>query len=195
MLSKSFQNIDLPSLNGKRPRSTSITMWELDRHYYSVPYELLKEEVHLRFSDTTVEIFHQHQRVASHRRDKRAGRHSTLKEHMPKSHQKYLEWSPSRMIQWASTLGPRTANFIECLLAAKQYPEQGYRSCSGIMRLAKCYPKERLGGRLRACRPFGQLPLWKRGIDPKERFGYPPNRIFKINGNVPPEHPGGTILP
>ena len=117
---------------------------ELDRHYYSVPYELLKEEVHLRFSDTTVEIFHQHQRVASHRRDKRAGRHSTLKEHMPKSHQKYLEWSPSRMIQWASTLGPRTANFIECLLAAKQYPEQGYRSCLGIMRLAKCYPKERL---------------------------------------------------
>jgi transposase len=117
---------------------------ELNRHYYSVPYKLVREEVDLRYSATTVEIFHRGQRVASHIRDNRPGAHTTHKEHMPHSHQQYLEWTPSRIIHWAGTVGKSTAQVVETIMNARQHPEQGYRSCLGILRLAKSYSPNRL---------------------------------------------------
>src|SRR3990167_183186 len=70
---------------------------ELNGHYYSVPYSLIHEEVDVRYTARTVEVFLKSNRVASHIRDDSKGRHSTIREHMPKSHQEYLEWSPSRI--------------------------------------------------------------------------------------------------
>jgi transposase len=117
---------------------------ELNRHYYSVPYKLVREEVDLRYSATTVEIFHRGQRVASHIRDNRPCAHTTQKEHMPHSHQQYLEWTPSRIIHWAGTVGKSTAQVVETIMSSRQHPEQGYRSCLGILRLAKHYSPDRL---------------------------------------------------
>jgi transposase len=117
---------------------------ELNHHYYSVPYKLVREEVDLRYSATTVEIFHRGQRVTSHIRDNRAGAHTTQKEHMPHSHQQYLEWTPSRIIHWAGTVGKSTAQVVETIMNSRQHPEQGYRSCLGILRLAKHYSPDRL---------------------------------------------------
>jgi len=117
---------------------------ELNRHYYSVPYKLVREEVDLCYSATTVEIFHRGQRVASHIRDNRPGAHTTHKEHMPHSHQQYLEWTPSRIIHWAGTVGKSTALVVETIMNGRQHPEQGYRSCLGILRLAKNYSPDRL---------------------------------------------------
>jgi transposase len=113
-------------------------------HYYSVPYELLHELVDAHRTATTVEIFHRGQRVAAHLRDDRRGRHTTDPAHMPKAHRDHLEWSPSRLIDWARTIGPQTAALVEAILADRPHPEQGYRSCLGILRLAKGYGADRL---------------------------------------------------
>jgi transposase len=117
---------------------------ELNRHYYSVPYTLVQEEVEVRYTNKTVEIFYRQKRVASHMRDDRPGKHTTLEEHMPKSHQKYLQWTPSRIIRWAATVGESTAKVVETIMNSRRHPEQGYRSCMGIMRLGKQYSNERL---------------------------------------------------
>ena len=117
---------------------------ELNRHYYSVPYALVQETVELRYTTSIVEIFYKGKRVASHHRDDSQGKHSTVESHMPKSHQKYLKWSPSRIIQWAGTTGYSTARVVESILSSRKHPEQGYRSCMGIMRLGKQYSHERL---------------------------------------------------
>jgi transposase len=113
-------------------------------HYYSVPYPLLHELVDARRTATTVEIFQRGQRVAAHVRDDRRGRHTTDPAHMPKAHRAHLEWSPSRLIDWARTIGPQTAALVEAILADRPHPEQGYRSCLGILRLAKGYGVERV---------------------------------------------------
>jgi len=110
---------------------------ELHRHYYSVPYALIHEVVDARVSGATVELFHRGQRVASHLRDDTPGRHTTNPAHMPKAHQHHLEWTPSRLIQWAETIGPHTAALVRAILADRPHPEQGYRSCLGLLRLSR----------------------------------------------------------
>jgi transposase len=117
---------------------------ELDRHYYSVPHALVHERVELRFTAATIEVFWRSQRVAAHARSGERGRHTTQASHMPKAHQKHLAWTPSRLLHWAASLGPGTAALVEAILADRPHPEQGYRSCLGILRLAKRYGPERL---------------------------------------------------
>jgi transposase len=117
---------------------------EIHRHYYSVPYELLHEVLDVRVSATTVEAFHRGQRIAAHPRDDTRGRHTTNPAHMPKAHQHHLEWTPSRLIQWAATIGPQTAALVEAILADRPRPEQGYRSCLGLLRLSRRAGMDRL---------------------------------------------------
>ena len=117
---------------------------ELHGHYYSVPYTLLHEAVDVRASVSTVEIFHRGQRVAAHARSDVRGRHTPEPAHMPKAHQRHLEWTPSRIIGWAQTIGPATAALVEAILVDRPHPEQGYRSCLGILRLAKRYTPTRV---------------------------------------------------
>lgn len=117
---------------------------DYDGHYYSVPYGLLHQNVDVRATGLTVEIFQRGQRVTSHVRSYIRGKHTTKTEHMPKAHQRHLEWSPSRIIHWASTIGPQTAVLCEAILKERRHPEQGYRSCLGILRLGKKYGSERL---------------------------------------------------
>ncbi len=115
-----------------------------DYHSYSSPHQLSYEEVEIRATAVTIEIFHRGKRVASHRRSFQAGGYTTVKEHMPKSHQKHLEWTPTRLINWANTIGPNTGYLVTAILESRRHPEQGYRSCLGILHLAKRYETERL---------------------------------------------------
>jgi transposase len=115
----------------------------LEGHYYSVPYPLVHHVVELRFSATVVEIFHQGQRVASHARSTRGG-FTTDPAHRPKAHQAYLAWTPSRLVRWGETIGPATGQLVAAILASRPHPEQGYRSCLGLLRLGKQYPPARL---------------------------------------------------
>jgi transposase len=117
---------------------------EIHGHYYSLPHALMHELVDARLTATTVELFHRGQRVAVHPRSYLRGRHTTAPAHMPKAHQCHLEWTPSRFITWAGTIGPQTAALVAAILADRPHPEQGYRSCLGILRLAKRYGEARL---------------------------------------------------
>lgn len=117
---------------------------ELNGHYYSVPYSLVHEQVDLRYTNSIVEVFHKGKRIASHLRNDSKGQHTTIKEHMPKTHQQYLEWTPSRMVDWAKKIGEETGEIVDIILKTRTYPEQAYRSCLGILRLAKIYTNPRL---------------------------------------------------
>jgi hypothetical protein len=117
---------------------------DVEKHYYSVPYQLVGKKVEVFLSVDTVEIFLNNRRIATHQRSCQAGKYTTITEHMPKSHQKHLEWTPSRIIQWAEQTGPATAKVVETILSTRPHPEQGFRSCLGIMRLGKKYTFERL---------------------------------------------------
>jgi transposase len=117
---------------------------ELDGHYYSVPHVLVGEAVELRFTAATLEAYHRGQRVASHVRSRRRGRHTTDPSHMPKSHQKHMAWTPSRLIHWGESVGEATGALVAAILADRPHPEQGYRSCLGILRLGKRYGDDRL---------------------------------------------------
>jgi transposase len=116
----------------------------VQKHFYSVPYQLVGEQVEVRLSSHTVEILYKNRRVASHLRSFQVGGYTTNPAHMPKSHQRYLEWTPSRIIRWAQQTGPNTAALVERILTTKPHPEMGYRSCLGIIRLGKQYAPERL---------------------------------------------------
>jgi transposase len=116
----------------------------VDRHFYSVPYALIHQTVEVRLTRTTVEIFHRHQRVAAHARSDRRGQFTTVAEHRPQAHQKYLEWTPQRLAEWASKTGPQCARLVRGILERRPHPEQGYRACLGLLRLGKQVGAERL---------------------------------------------------
>lgn len=115
-----------------------------DGHYYSVPFQLVGQRVDVRLTPLTVEILLKGKRVASHVRSSKRGGYTTLDEHRPKSHRRYLEWTPWRIIRWAAQNGPCTEELISKVLEARPHPEQGFRSCLGIMRLATKHSAQRL---------------------------------------------------
>ena len=117
---------------------------EIDRHYYSVPCPLVKRQLDARITEHTIECFDNGKRVASHVRSRQKGAHTTVREHMPRSHQQYGDWSPQRLAAWAEKTGPSTAKVITTVLSSRKHPQQGYRSCLGILRLGKSYGEQRL---------------------------------------------------
>jgi transposase len=117
---------------------------ELLHHYYSVPYQHVHEKVRIRFTAETVEVFRDGRRIAAHLRDDTPGRYTTNPEHLPRSHREYLEWSPSRILRWGEKIGPATSAVLKYVLQSRMYPEQGYRPCLGILRLADRYTEARL---------------------------------------------------
>ena len=117
---------------------------KVGEHFYSVPYQLVHQELEARATATTVEIFHQGKRVAAHVRSYSPGKFTSLEEHRPKSHQRYLQWTPSRLIDWASKTGPQCSLVVERILKEKPHPEMGYRSCMGIIQLGKGVGPQRL---------------------------------------------------
>lgn len=132
---------------------------EIERHYYSVPFRLIREKLDVRLSANTLEAFFKGERVAAHQRSFIPYGHSTFKEHMPPAHQKYLEWTPSRIVEWAKKIGPQTAALVQKVIESRTYPEQAYRSCLGILRLEKHYSKERLEAASCRALKFGAVSL------------------------------------
>jgi transposase len=113
-------------------------------HYYSVPYTLRGHLLELRVTATTVEVLHHGTRVTGHARSWQQHGYTTNPEHMPRAHRAHAEWTPSRLIAWAATIGPRTAELVAALMEQRPHPEHGYRACLGIIRLNKRYPAQRL---------------------------------------------------
>lgn len=170
----------------KRARVNIDYHIEVDHHYYSVPYQLVHEKVDVRFTHTSVEVLFKGHRVAFHRRSDHKAGHTTLREHMPKSHQKYLEWSPSRFIQWAERIGPQTQNLVRLILESRPHPEQGYRSCLGLLRLEKQYSTGRLEAAcaralaFKACSYKNVQSILKNGLDQQPLAASPPQTSLPL---------------
>ncbi len=150
-----FEALDRPALNPLPAKAYIYADWkkarvnidyhvEVDGHYYSVPYSLVKQQIDVRYTEHSVECFHKNQRITSHCRSRQKGYHTTVREHMAESHRQYGDWSPQRLMSWAQQYGKCTAELVNQIMQSRRHPEQGYRSCLGILRLEKTYGAERL---------------------------------------------------
>lgn len=143
-----FAEIDQPALRPLPAERFDLSHIDYhiqyDHSFYSVPYQLVRQSVEVRATPAVVEIFHKGVRVASHVRTHKPHVAVTHPEHRPKSHRAHLQWPPSRIVQWAQTVGPHTAQVVEKILASYPHPEMGYRSCLGIIRLGQRYPIQRV---------------------------------------------------
>jgi len=197
-----FETIDRPSALPLPSRPYEYAEWykarvnvdyhiEVDHHYYSITFQLLREKVDVRLTATTLEVFHKGGRVAAHARSYVRGGYTTLKEHMPPEHRSYAEWSPSRFIQWAGKTGVSTAQLVEKILATRPYPEQGYRACLGIIRLGRHYEPERVEAaaeralKFNACSYRSMKAILTAGLDRQQDNGERPVQMsLSLHQNI-----------
>lgn len=150
-----FDSLDAPFLRPLPDSAFVFAEWkkatvnidyhvEYDGNYYSVPQALIRQVIELRITRYTVEVLAKGKRVASHPRSARKGHYETLAEHMPAAHRAHAEWSPGKLLTWAASVGPSTAELVKRLLMEKKHPEQGYRSCLGLMRLTRNHGRGRM---------------------------------------------------
>ena len=130
--------------------------------HYSCPYTLIGKDVDVRVTESSVEIFYQQERVASHKRlHGRKGQYSTRPEHMPEKHQLYEEWNGDRFRQWARKVGMNTFRVVESILASKAIEEQAFLTCRSLLKLSDTYSPVKLEEACsRACQ-FSQKPSYK----------------------------------
>jgi transposase len=153
--SELFEAVDAPALKPLPPEPYAFAIWkrcrvapdyhvEIDGCWYSVPYRLIRELVDVRVADRTIEAFHKGERVASHARSPGRRGHTTIAEHMPSSHRRHAAWTPARMMASAEQIGPSATALFEAIMAERPHPEQGFRTCLGIVALEKTYGRVRL---------------------------------------------------
>jgi len=152
---KLFEELDRPVLKPLPQEPYPYAEWqecrvgldyhiEVEKHYYSVSHKLLREKVWARLTARTVEIFHRGKRVAVHVRSSSNRRHTTVREHMPSAHRRYVDWTPERIKRQAGEVGPSTSALVDIILRERRHPEQGFRACIGILRLTKAHGRDRL---------------------------------------------------
>jgi transposase len=199
-----FESLDRPVLRALPAEPYEFAEWKKARvnldyhievagHYYSVPYRLLRQTVEVRLTTRTVESFYQGQRVSSHVRSFQQGGYTTLKEHMPKSHREYGEWTPERFLLRAEKIGPHTEILIRQILQNRPYPAQGFRSCLGILNLSKKFGEERLEKACQRALDIGALSykslrsILQTGLDrrplPESSSASPPLEHANIRGS------------
>jgi transposase len=150
-----FDEIDAPLLKHLPPEPYLFAEWcvrkvgldyhvEVAGHFYSVPYRHARTTVEARITRRTVEVFLAGERIAAHMRSSGNGKHTTVEEHMPSSHRRYKDWTLDRILREALQIGPSTAMLCQVILEHRPHPEQGFRSCMGIVRLAKSFSARRV---------------------------------------------------
>jgi transposase len=186
-----FEQLDRPAMRplprpatsrrSGRPEGQQRLHVDVDRHYYSVPYQLVGHRVEARVSEHLVEIFHRGRRVAGHRRSRVRGGHTTQDAHLPERHRAHLAWNRERLIAWAARTGPATAELVTAIMASRPHPELGYRSCLGILRLAQPLPDWSGRGCLPARAAHRRPLLPQRRLDPGPRLTHrlTPNPCLK----------------
>ena len=150
-----FEELDRPALRPLPERPYEFATWKnakvsidyhvaFEGHYYSVPHNLVRQEVRIRASETMVQVFHHGQQAALHPRSRVQGRFSTRSEHMPANHQFVVHADGDWFQREAEKIGPHTAAYFRALLQSRRYPQQAYRSCLGILALARKYSQAQL---------------------------------------------------
>ena len=196
-----FAALDRPALRPLPERAYEYATWkgakvnidyhvEWERHYYSVPYQLVGEHADVRATAVTVEVFVRGRRVASHLRSAAVGRHTTEPAHMPESHRRHLEWTPGRLVAWGERTGPATGALVAAILRSRPHPEQGFRSCLGIFRLGRRHGEARLEAACARALAVGALSyrsvdsILKGGLDRAPLPGPAPVRVTRSHPNV-----------
>ena len=126
-----------------------------DKHYYSVPYTFMGRKVKLTYSLSEVKIYYKHDLIASHKRNMRPYKYTIIDDHMASTHKWITEWNPERFISWAETIGEDVKQYVKGILSTPQHPEQGYRSCLGILNLQKKVGGERLNNACKRAQSYG----------------------------------------
>jgi len=150
-----FEEVDAPNLKPLPAEPWVHAQWKrcrvgldyhiaLEQHHYSVPHRYARREVEVRYTARSVEIYLGGERIAVHMRGSGNGRHTTVPEHMPSSHRRYLDWTPAKIQEEAGRIGPMLSLLMERIIEDRPHPEQGYRSCLGIIGLSKRFGPERL---------------------------------------------------
>ena len=150
-----LEELDRPNLKRLPAEAYCLAEWrvrrvgidyhvEVDAHFYSVPHRFARNEVEVRLTPQTVEIFLKGERIAAHRRGSGNHGHTTLAEHMPSSHRRYADWTIERIRRTAALIGPATAALCDLILERRPHPEQGFRACLGIVRLVRPFGAARL---------------------------------------------------
>lgn len=118
--------------------------------FYSVPYELIGKEVNVKVSDSTIEVYFNHIRAASHQTlYGKYGQFSTLKEHMPQNHRLYLEQTPEEALKWAASIGDYTLAVVTFLLDKYDVEKQALNAIFTLKKLERKYTVYEIE---RACR-------------------------------------------
>jgi transposase len=151
-----FETLDRPAMQPLPPEPFVHADWlratvgadyhvRLEGHHYSVPYGLIRQQLWARLTATTVEFFRAGKRVACHRRAAPGDTGTTtLNDHRPLSHRRHAETTPDQLRERAARIGPATAILIDVILRDRPHPEHGFRSCLGILGLARSYGSERV---------------------------------------------------
>lgn len=150
-----FEELDRPVLKPLPRERFELREWKkakvnIDHHiavdysYYSVPYTLIGKEVEVCLTATTVQIFLNGTRIASHARSHKRGMFVTVHSHRPHGHREHLEWTPERMQRWGESIGPRTGAMITAIIGTAVHPDHAFRKCLGLLRLAKAHGHDRL---------------------------------------------------
>lgn len=143
-----------------------------EHHYYSVPYEFIKQEIDLRMTGTTIQCYVKGKLIATHVRAYRKG-HSTVKAHMPKSHQEYLKWTPEKILSQAKAVGEKTNELIMAMIQGRPHPQQAFGACLGVLRLGKQYGSAKLEKAAQRALALGSLSyqsiasILKHGLEDK----------------------------
>ena len=134
----------------------------IEKMFYSTPFQYIRKKVDVRVTDTTVEIFYNHDRIASHRRlYGRPGQYSTVTEHMPEDHQKYLDWNGDRFRKWAMQIGTNTGKAVDAILTSGRVEQQSYRSCMGLLKLADKHSPAKLEAACAKALTYTSKPSYK----------------------------------
>ena len=168
-----FRNEELPLLAKLPATPYELAEWKsatvqfnyhisVNGMLYSVPYEFIKRKVDVRITEKVVEIFYNHNRIASHGRlYGRKGQYSTVTEHMPPDHQIFLEWNGDRFRKWAERIGNNTYNVVNAILSSQRVEQQSYRSCMGILKLAEKHSAQRLEAACKIALSYTATPSYK----------------------------------
>jgi transposase len=198
-----FETLDQPALTPLPCQRYDYAEWkkvrvgidyhvEWENHFYSVPHRLVGKEVELRITAHTLECFYKHERLASHMRSIERGKQTTVESHMPKAHRAHRQWTPPKLLQWATTIGPGMHHIVQHQLFESPHPELGYRACLGFLSLARKYDAIRLEAACHRAIKIGSLTRksvnsilqagldqWKE--DPKPDHDHP---LMSIHTNI-----------
>lgn len=196
-----FIDLDHPALKALPADRYQFAEWKIARvgidyhveitgHYYSVPYQFARQEVDVRFTAATVEIFHRGNRIAAHARSLLKGQHSTIDTHMTPDHQQVAGWDAKRLLDWAQKIGPDTHAIVESMMGQRKHPQQSYRACLGVLRMGRSYGNLRLEAAcsralaLNAANYRSVSSILKNGLDKQTRTETTQNTMLLTHSKV-----------